>query len=233
MPFVPPKSLQFKPEEVSPAIKARVHLERAQEVKQPHFRYLELWKGFELLYKTKEKPASKILANRQGGRAAGELDLIAQQITSLTRPRLEQLLAHQDIPTIMMLVARKNLKKLLGENELLGENGLTENEWQHAKKDLQFNLKANYWKAGEALARVFFLVRGAADPTVRKTDNLVSDEAILKPAYEVLRFAMRTMIDQDSENNETFLDVGERKAIAEKELAKRKPPAPPANAKKA
>ncbi len=215
MPFVPPKSLQFKPEEVPAAIKARVHLDKAVDVKLPHFRYLELWKGFELLYKTQEKSASKLLANRHGGRAAAELDLIAQQITSLTRPRLEQLLAHQDIPTIMMLMARKNLKKLLGENELLAENGLTEDVWQHAKKDLQFNLKANYWKAGEALARVFYLVRGAADPTVRKTDNLVSDEAILKPAYEVLRFAMRTMMDQLGEDNETFLGVGQRKTVAE------------------
>ena len=35
MPYVPPKSLQYKPEEVAAPIKARVHLAKAEEVKEP------------------------------------------------------------------------------------------------------------------------------------------------------------------------------------------------------
>ena len=86
--------------------------------------------------------------------------------------------------------------------------------WQHAKQDLTFNLKANYWKAAEGLARVLFLVRGSADPKVRKTDNLVSDVAVLKSAYEVLRFSMRALTAEETEGHETFMGVGARTQVA-------------------
>lgn len=217
MPWVPPKSLQYTPEEIPAVVKARTHLQKAEDVKEPHFRYLELWRGFEALYREQEKSASKVLANRQGGHQAGEMDLIASLLTSLSRPRLEQLLAHPEIPNITVALARKNLKRLVGENELLTDNGLTMDAYQLAKKDLQYNLKANYWKAGEALARFLYLVRGAADPKVRKTDNLVSDLAVLGSAYDVLRFAMRTLVDQMDESQQDFMGVGARVDVATKE----------------
>lgn len=217
MAFVPPKSLQFKPEEIPAQVKARTHLKKAEEVKEPHFRYLELWKGFEALYREQEKGSTKLLANRAGGRAAGELDLIGTQLTSLTRPRAEQVLAHPEIPNLLNALARRNLKRLLGENDLLREHGMTEAEFQHARRDLQFNLKANYWKASEALGRLLFVVRGACDPVVRKTDNVVSDEPTLKSAYEILRFVLRTTTEQATEDHDTFMDVGKRTQVAEKE----------------
>jgi len=210
MPYVPPKSLQFKPAEIPAPIKARTHLAKAEEVKEPHFQYLELWKAFEILYKEQTKAQTKLLANRHGGRAAAELDLMGGLITTLSRPRVEQLLAHPDIPLLHAALCRKNMKKLLGDNELLAENGMNDAAWQHARKDLTFNLKANYWKAGEALARLLYIVRGAADPKIRKTDNLVSDVEILKLAYNVLRLLMRTLTEQIAETNETFLSVGDR-----------------------
>ncbi|MBI5498073.1 MAG: hypothetical protein HY904_23930 [Deltaproteobacteria bacterium] len=217
MAWVPPKSLQYKPEEIPAAVQARVHLQRADEVKQPHFRYLELWKGFEAMYREEDKSSNKLLANRQGGRAAGELDLIAALLTSLSRPRAEQLLAHAELPNLLGALARKNLKRLIGENDLMRDLGMTEGEFHHAKKDLQFNLKANYWKATEALARLLFVVRAACDPTVRKTDNLVSDEPTLKSATEILKFALRTLTDQMGEEQGTFMGVGKRTEVAEGE----------------
>jgi hypothetical protein len=219
MPFIP-KSMEFLPEEISPAVKARTHLLKAEDVKEPHFQYLELWKGFEALYLEQKKPTTKLLANRAGGRDAGPLDLMGACLTSMSRPRVELLLAHAEIPNLMMLLGRKNLKKLIGENELLADNGLDDAAWQVAKKDLTFNLKANYWKAAEGLARVLFLVRGAADPKVRKTDNLVSDVVVLKGAYDVLRFALKNLTAEEGEEQETFMGVGNRTKVATDARAK-------------
>ncbi len=213
----PPKSLEIKPEEIPPWAHARVHMERADKEKEPHRRYLELWVGFEAMYKGEQKGAEKLLQNRRGGRAAGEADLVGAALTSLTAPRVQQLLAHPDIPTLNMLLARKNLKRLLGDNEFLQEHGLNEAAYQLAKKDLTFNLKANYWKAAEGLGRMLLIIRGAADPKVRKTDNVVSDAEILKAAYEVLRSALRTLVDQVGESAEGFMEVGSRQEVAKKE----------------
>jgi hypothetical protein len=213
MAFIP-KSMEYLPEVISAAVKARTHLARAEEVKQPHFQYLELWTGFEALYREREKPAAKLLANRAGGRDAGELDLIGSLLTSMSRPRVELLLAHEEIPTIMMLMGRKNLKKLIGENEMMADLGVNDAAWQHAKQDLTFNLKANYWKAAHALGCVLLVVRCSADPKVRKTDNLVSDVVVLKAAYGVLRLAVRNLTAEEGEENETFMGVGNRTKVA-------------------
>ncbi|MEW5852817.1 MAG: hypothetical protein AB2A00_28800 [Myxococcota bacterium] len=215
MTFKPPQSLQLKPEEIPPLIKARTHLAKAEEEKQPHFKYLELWKGFEPLYREQQKGQQKLLANRAAGRSAGDLDLMAACMTSLSRPRVEQILTDQNIPELHAALARKNMRKLLGDNELLTEAGMTFAAWEEARKELRFNLKANYWKAAGAVTRLLFIVRGACDPKVRKTDNLVSDEATLKLAYDLLRFIMRHLVEQLGETNETFLSVGQRQKVAQ------------------
>ena len=233
MPYVPPKSLQFKEKEVESPFKARVHLTNAEEVKEPHFKYLELWKGFEALYRDQQKGSDKLLATRAGSRTSSEMDLIGSLLTSLTKPRIEQVLAHDEIGLLHAALARKNMKRILTENELLCDVGMTEMEWQNARRDLQFNLKANYWKAAGALGRMLLVVRGAADPKVRKTDNVVSDVQVLGYAYNILRFAMRHLTEQYAETHEEFMGVGEREKKAQADLAKRrpKPPAPPPAAK--
>jgi hypothetical protein len=232
MPYVPPKSLQYKEKEVEAPFKARVHLDKAEEVKEPHFKYLELWKGFEVLYRDQQKGSDKLLATRAGTRSSTEMDLVGSLLTTLSKPRITQVLAHAEIGLLHAALSRRNMKRILTENELLCDVGMTEQEWQLARRDLQFNLQANYWKAAGALGRMLLVVRGAADPKVRKTDNVVSDVQVLGYAYNILRFAMRHLTEQYAETHADFMGVGERERKAQADRDKRMPkPAPPPAAK--
>jgi hypothetical protein len=215
MKYIPPKSMLFVPEAIPAAVKARTHLQKAEEIKEPHLRYLELWRGFEALYQEQARPTGKLMANRQDGRAALEMDIIGALLTLLTRPRVEQVLRHEDIPSLHSSLARKRMKRILGDNEFLMESGMTDALWQQARKDLTYNLTANYWKAAVALGRMLFVVRGACDPKIRKTDNLVSDTESLGYAYNILRMAMRSLVDQLAGADETFMGVGQRNEHAE------------------
>lgn len=234
MPYVPPKSMQFTQEDVDPAFKARVHLQRAEDLKEPHFRYLELWKGFEFLYRVNQKSADKLTSTRAPCPAnASEMEIIASTITTLSRPRLEHLLAMKELPELNAALCRKNMKRILGDNELLSELGMNELQWQTARRDLQFNLKANYHRAAGAMGRLLLIVRGAADPKVRKTDNVVSDEELLGFAYELLKYVVKHLVEHELAEHDDFMSVQDRKATAEKALKAKREAMMAKHAKKA
>lgn len=216
MPAIPPKSLQFTPEQIPAPVKARVHLHKSEDVKEPHFKYLEAWRGFEFLYREGATATQKALDSRAGPRSATEMDVIADAITALPRPRVENILAMKELPELNAALCRKNMKRILGDNELLCELGVDEAQWQLARKELQFNLKANYWRAAGAVARLLLIVRGACDPKVRKTDNLVSETAILASAYEILRYVIKHIVENAGEAHETFMGVNQRLDKAQK-----------------
>jgi len=201
--FVPPKSLQYTPEEVAPFVKARTHFNKANEHDQPHSAYLERWRGFEILYREVAPKAKKHDAF-VFAREAGEVDIVTACLCQLSRPRVDAILGSSDIPDINVLLSRKNMQALIGENHLLEELGVTPQTWLEARKDLRFALKANTIKGLRAVATLLLIVRAACDPKVKKTDNLVKDAALLEPANQLLKDCLKQLVEHFQKSHDEF-----------------------------
>jgi hypothetical protein len=195
--------MQYTPEAVDPYVKAKTHYAQADELEQPHLVYLERWRGFEILYREVAPKASKHDAF-VFARDAGELDFAAACLAQLSRPRVDAILRSTDIGELNVLLSRKNMAALVGQNQLLEELGVDMQVWLSARKDLRFALKANTVKGLRAIATMLLIVRAACDPKVKKTGNLVKDEAVLAPANRLLKDCLQQLVEHFQKEHDAF-----------------------------
>lgn len=229
LPYTVPESLKIVTPEPSPLAKARVHERKAEELRKdddsPLFRQLlERMRSLEF--------AAQQIAVRTASEYRGYLgkddvkpyELLGHLIATLPRARMDLLFKDPRIGELNVLISKRDLNRLIGDNEMLQEMGLDFQVFLNARRDLRFQLGLNTYRSGQALGVYFTIVRAAADPKVKKTVNLVQDEAILTLADGILRDVTTHVLDEMRIKNETFLDVADRRAGAEQARQARMPP---------
>lgn len=195
--------MRYTPEEVAPFVKAKTHHKKADNIDQPHLAFLERWKGFEFLFRDvapkTEKHDAYIFA-----REATEADFIAACLGQMSRPRLHAILGLTEIGDLNAVLSRRNAQRLIAQNHMLQDLGVTVQEWLTAKKDLRFAMKAKPFKGLKAIATELLIVRAACDPKVRKVDSLVKDLEALEFANLVLRDCMTHLIEHFQKAHDSF-----------------------------
>lgn len=212
-----PQSLRYKPkEEPSALVKARTHERKADKIKDDdegklHLEYLERFKAVEhAIDKIKDK-AKKEWAFRLARDDMAPHELLGHLIASLPKPRQDRIYQDERIAELNSVLAKRNPPRLIGENELLKDLGVTFQTFTAAKRDLKFALGLQGYKSGQALGVYLLVVRAACDPKVRKALSLVKDEDTLKVANGLLRDIATHVIEQMQLDHDDFYSVGARK----------------------
>lgn len=211
-----PQSLRYKPkEEPSPLVKARTHERKAEKIRDDdegrlHLEYLERFKALEHAVEKIKEGAKKEWAFRLAKEDMGPHELIGHLISSLPRPRQDRIYQDERIAQLNAVLAKRNPAKLIGDNELLQDLGITFQTFTTAKRDLKFQLGIQSYKSGQALGVFLVVVRAACDPKVKKTLNLVRDEESLTLAAGILRDVTTHVIQQMQLDHDEFYGVGDR-----------------------
>lgn len=220
-----PESLRLKPKEPPSAlVKARVHERKAEKIRdddegKAHAEYLERWRALESVAAEHTRKAQKELAYKLGRENPGPHEVVGHLIASLPVPRLKLLFGCPAIAALNQALARKNPPKLIGDNELLQDLGITHAVFLKAKQDLRFQLGLQGYKSAQAISLYLFVVRAAADPKVKKRFALVKDEEAMDPANELLREVVTHVVQHLQITHDEFFQIGKR-ALREKGLPK-------------
>lgn len=212
-----PESLRYKPKEPpSPLVKARTHERKAEKIRDDeegrlHFEYLERFKALEHAVEPIKESARKEWASKLGKDDMGPHELLGHLIASLPKARQDRIYRDERIGALNAVLAKRNPAKLIGDNELLQDLGITFQTFTNAKRDLKFQLGIQGYKSGQALGVFLVVVRAACDPKVKKTLNLVRDEESLKLATGILRDVTTHVIEQMQLDHDSFYAVGKRK----------------------
>ena len=135
-----------------------------------------------------------------------------------------------------MLFGHRELRKIVVENELLQDLGVDWPTFLEAKRDLKFQLGIQSYKSAQALACYLTIVRAAADPKVRKKQNLVTAHDVLTVATAILRDVTTHIIEEMQGAHDSFFSVGTRQHEGEafriERATKSGRPVPPTDAQK-
>jgi len=239
------ESLKLKKPEPSVLVKARTHEAKAEKLRQqedeatreklgpkdprdrdkpppkdalqapkPHLEYLERWKVLEaamgpVTEKATKEYEAKLSETPKPHQVLGHL------IAKLPRPRLDLLMQDPRVPALNVLFGHRPLQKVIADNELLQDLGVTWATFVDAKRDLKFQLGLNAYRSAQAIALYLTVIRAAVDPKVRKTHNFVTDVEVLDVAKELLREVTTHLIAELQGAHDSFFAVGDRKAVGE------------------
>lgn len=212
-----PQSLLYKAkEEPSPLVKARTHDRKAEKIRKDdegrlHLEYLERWKSLEHAIVKIKEGAKKEWAFRLGKEDMGPHELLGHLIASLPKPRQDRIYKDERLPELNGLLAKRNPAKLIGDNDMLRDLGVTFQTFTTAKRDLKFQLGIQGYKSAQAIGVYLLVVRAACDPKVKKTLNLVRDDETLTLATGILRDVTTHVIEQMQIEHDDFYGVGDRK----------------------
>lgn len=237
-------SLKLKPAEPSVLVKARTHESKAEKLRQqddeanreslapekklrpgqkpekevegprPHLEFLERWKVLEaamgpITEKAKKEYFAKLAEEPKPHQVLGHM------LAQLPRPRLDALMKDPRLPALNVLFGHRPLQKIVADNELLQDLGVTWLVFVEAKRDLKFQLGIQSYKSAQAIALYLTILRAACDPKVRKTANFVSDVEVLDLGKDLLREVTTHLIAELQGAHDSFFAVGDRTAMGE------------------
>lgn len=217
-----PESLKLKREEPTPLVKARVHERKAEKIRdddegKAHLELLERWKSLEACAQDHAAKAKRELSYRLGHDDPGPHEVVGHLIASLPQPRLKLLFESPHIPALNLVLSKRQPPRLVGDNEMLQDLGITPQRFLAARQDLRFQLGLQGYKSAQAIALYLFVVRAAVDPKVRKKVSLVKDEEALGPANDLLRDVVTHVVEHLQIQHDEFFRVGNR-ALRQKGL---------------
>jgi len=236
------ESLKLKPPEPSVLVKARTHEVKAEKLRQqeevanretlgpkkkpgkddddkpeaprPHLEFLERWKVLEaaigpITEKARKEYVAKLSEEPRPHQVLGHM------LAQLPRPRLDALMKDPRLPALNVVFGHRPLQKVIADNELLQDLGVTWMVFVDAKRDLKFQLGIQSYKSAQAIALYLTVVRAAVEPKVRKTANFVADEEVLTLAKDLLREVTTHVIDELQNAHDSFFAVGDRTAMGD------------------
>lgn len=229
LPKTYPESLRLKPKDPPSAlVKARVHERKADRIREDdegraHLQYLERWRALEACAQAHAQKAQKELAYRLGHEQPGPHEIVGHLLASLPVPRLKSLFGNAAIPQLNQALSKKNPAKMIGDNELLQDQGIAHADFIRSRQDLRFQLGLQSYKSAQALALYLFVIRAAVDPKVRKRFALVNDLEALEPANLLLRDVVTHIVEHLQLTHDEFFEVGNRGAQARAKTLPRGP----------
>lgn len=166
-----------------------------------------------------ESMAAQAKKEFQGKLARDEIgphEVLGHLIGTLPRPRLDLIFKLEQIGQLNALILRpgRQIQKVIDHNEDLQDLGIRFLDFTNKRRDLKYSLGLQSYKSAQALALYFVVLWKAADPKVRKKENLVQDREVLDLANEILREVATHIIENMNLEKKNFLDVGERKTDA-------------------
>jgi hypothetical protein len=181
---------------------------------KPHLEFLERWKVLEaalgpISEKATKEYVAKLAEEPRPHQVLGHL------LANLPRPRLDALMRDERWSKLNVLFGHRPLQKIVADNELLQDLGVTWLNFVDAKRDLKFQLGIHSYKSAQAIALYLTVVRAAVDPKVRKTANFVADVEVLDLAKELLREVTTHVIAELQGAHDSFFAVGDRAAMGE------------------
>jgi hypothetical protein len=181
---------------------------------KPHLEFLERWKVLEAaLGPISEKARKEYVAKL--GEEPRPHQVLGHLLANLPRPRLDALMRDERLPKLNVLFGHRPLQKVVADNELLQDLGITWLNFVDAKRDLKFQLGIQSYKSAQAIALYLTVIRAAVDPKVRKTANFVTDVEVLDLAKELLREVTTHVIAELQGAHDSFFAVGDRTAMGE------------------
>lgn len=232
LPRTYPKSLTITPKEPPSALaRARVHERKAERIRdddegKAHVEFLERWRALEACAEAHADKARRELAYRLGHDQPGPHEVVGHLIASLPAPRMKLLFENAAVPALNQALSKKNPAQMIGENELLQDQGIRHADFLRARQDLRFQLGLQSYKSSQALALYLFVVRAACDPKVRKKFALMKDAEAMEPAGALLREVVTHVVGHLQLNHDAFFAVGERAAAKSPAGAKALPRGP-------
>lgn len=186
----------------------------APQAPKPHLEFLERWAVLEAAMGPITEKATKEY-DAKLGETPRPHQVLGHLIANLPRPRLDLLMRDPRLPALNVTFGHRPLQKVINDNELLQDLGVTWLTFVDAKRDLKFQLGLNSYRSAQAIALYLTVIRAAVDPKVRKTANFVSDVEILDIAKDLLREVTTHIIDELQGAHDSFFAVGDRKAVGE------------------
>jgi hypothetical protein len=181
---------------------------------KPHLEFLERWRVLEAaLGPIAEKAAKEYRAKL--GEEPQPHQVLGHLLANLPRPRLDALMRDERVPLLNVLFGHRPLQKVVVDNELLQDLGITWSTFVDAKRDLKFQLGIQSYRSAQALALYLTVVRAAVDPKVRKSANFVTDVEVLDVAKDLLREVTTHVIAELQAAHDSFFAVGDRAASGE------------------
>lgn len=220
LPHSVPESLKLKAPEHSPLVKAKAHERKAEKLRDDEDapekdEYIERFKALQEAVKGMDAKARHEWKGLLGVDEMKPHEVLGHLIGTLPRPRMDLLFRDPRIAELNVALNKRNVAKMIGDNELLEEWGIDFATFLSAKRDLKFQLGLNTYRSAQALALYLSVVRAACDPKVRKTVNVVRDQEILDLANGVLREVTTHVVQEMQLTHDGFFMVGDRRQIAE------------------
>ncbi len=229
-----PDSFRFQKKDPGALVKSATHHKKAERLRKgeqeakkagdptrPHLQYLERYQALLHAVKPIEEKTRKEFLAHLGQEKMGPHELIGHLIAQLPRPRLELIFKDERIGTLNRLLGRRPLSKIIDDNESLDDLDIKFKDFVMKKRDLKFTMALQTYKASQALALYFTVIRYAADPKAKKKAHLVSDQEVLDVANAVLREVAAHIVEDMQARKDEFFVVNERK---ERAIAARPPP---------
>jgi len=186
----------------------------APQAPKPHLEFLERWLVLEAALGPITEKATKEY-DAKLGESPKPHQVLGHLIANLPRPRLDLLMRDPRLPALNVAFGHRPLQKVITDNELLQDLGITWLTFVDAKRDLKFQLGLNSYRSAQSIALYLTVIRAAVDPKVRKTANFVADVEILDIAKDLLREVTTHIIDELQGAHDSFFAVGDRKAVGE------------------
>ncbi len=181
---------------------------------KPHLEFLERWKVLEAaLGPVTEKAHREYVAKL--GEEPRPHQVLGHLLANLPRPRLDALMRDERWAKLNVVFGHRPLAKVVADNELLQDLGITWSTFVDAKRDLKFQLGIQSYRSAQAMAVYLTVVRAACEPKVRKTANFVTDAEVLDLAKDVLREVTTHVIACLQDAHDSFFAVGDRAAMGE------------------
>lgn len=212
--------MRFKPKAPPSALaRARTHQKKAEGLRDDDdaplaHEYLERMRALEAAIDDMEAKAKAEYRGKLGKTDVERHEVLGYLLSKLPRARLDLLYKDPRIGTLNMLLHKRRLPKIIGDNHMLQDMGINWGKFQLAKKDLKFHLGSNTFRSSTAIALYLYVVRASVDKKVRKSENLVRDTEILELACGILRDVTTHIVAEMQLKVDTFLTVGERKQAA-------------------
>ena len=229
-----PESFRFQKKDPGALVKSATHHKRAETLRaneqaaakagdptRPHLQFLERYQALINAVAPIEAKTRKEFLAHLGQDTMGPHELIGHLIASLPRPRLDLIFKDERIGTLNSLLGRRPLSKIIDDNEALDDLGIKFKDFVLKKRDLKFTMGLQTYKASQALALYFTVVRYAADPKAKKKLHLVSDNEVLDVANAVLRDVAAHIVEDMQARKDEFFTLNDRKDRA---IAARPPP---------
>lgn len=186
----------------------------APQAPRPHLEFMERWQVLEAALGPVSEKATKEYQAKLGETPKAH-QVLGHLIANLPRPRLELLMQDPRLPALNVAFGHRPLQKVIADNELLQDLGITWLTFVDAKRDLKFQLGLNSYRSAQCIALYLTVIRAAADPKIRKTANFVTDEEVLDLAKGILREVTTHIIAELQNAHDSFFAVGDRAAVGE------------------